>query len=72
MRLYWGDPDSAFARWDADQAYYESKCPTCDCCGEKITSETFKVTTISGHKYRFHDDCLDTEYTDDYIEEMGG
>lgn len=33
------DPNTSYDRWDAEQAEWLRKCPTCGKCGEKIQSE---------------------------------
>lgn len=72
-QLYWGDPDDAFARWDADQAEYESKCPVCDYCDEAITDETYTVIEWGFRAAIFHNSCasdlVHIQYTSDYIRE---
>lgn len=53
--MIWTDnPDRDFARWDAEQAEWESKCPECEICGNGITEET--LIEVDG--FFFHEDCF--------------
>ena len=61
------DPIRDFYRHDAEEQELLEKCPVCDCCGEPITDETFKKIVYRGKTLRFHDDCIETRYTEDYI-----
>ena len=58
------NPFSDLHRYEDEQAEYESKCPICAVCGERITDETFR--RIDGECY--HDACIETVDTDLYVE----
>lgn len=47
MRQYYGDPDEAYWRYDADQAQDDTRAPRCLLCGERIQDEQCYVLTKS-------------------------
>ena len=57
--------------WKYDDEAYEreKKCPICCSCGDRITDETYLETVYKGKILRFHDDCIFSQYTSEYIEE---
>ena len=65
---YFGDPDSCFAQYDADQNRELSYRPICCDCGEPIQDEHLYI--IEGEFYCTH--CLESNhrhYTNDYVKE---
>ena len=66
--MFWSDdPLRDFDRWSEEQERREKACPICACCGDRITDEEGLATRIKGRTYRFHTDCLEPFYTEDYI-----
>lgn len=63
------DPLADFARWDYEQAEEEKRYPTCDCCGDTITDETFYRIRYKGRTIIVCCGCAEECYTEDYIEE---
>lgn len=63
------DPLDDAARYDAECIENEKKYPVCDCCGDRITDETFVETVYRGKILRLHESCTYSQYTDDYIRE---
>lgn len=64
--MWTSDPDRDFATWDAEQADFESRCPDCEYCGQKITSEY--LIEVDG--YYYHEDCFHKEHRfelEDYL-----
>lgn len=67
--MWTNDPERDFARWDAEMAEREAKCPYCEECGQKITSGY--IFEIYGEYY--HEDCFIKEHrmeVEDYLERV--
>lgn len=58
-----------FLRHDMEQADYESKCPVCDGCGDRITDGTFYEVEYKRKTLRICPGCITERYTRDYITE---
>lgn len=49
MKQYFGDPDEAYWRYDADQAKEDPRAPRCLLCGERIYDDFCYVITKSDY-----------------------
>lgn len=57
--MIWTDnPERDFARYDAEQAEFEARCPECEICGQKITGGY--GYEVDG--YYYHEDCFNKEH----------
>lgn len=65
--IWTSDPERDFARYDAEQAEFESRCPECEHCGQPITDDY--LIEVDG--YYYHEGCFMKEHRidlDDYLE----
>lgn len=58
-----------FLRHDMEQADYESKCPVCDGCGDKITDGTYYEVQYKRKTLKICPDCITERLVSDYITE---
>lgn len=58
-----------FLRHDMEQADYESKCPVCDCCGDRITGGTYYEVQYRRKTLKVCPDCITEQLVSDYITE---
>ena len=65
------DPVTDAIRAAAEADAENEKYPICDCCGDRITDETFQETVYKGKILKLHNTCIYNQYTSDYIEEKG-
>ena len=63
------DPIADFSRWDYEQASNEELLPTCDCCGDRITDDTFIRIKYKRKYINVCNDCAEECSTDEYVEE---
>ncbi len=59
------DPFRDLIDREEELARFESMCPVCAICKERITDESFRRIG----KDCYHDSCIDTVCLDSYIEE---
>lgn len=58
-----------FLAYDMEQADYESKCPVCDSCGDRITNGTYYEVQYKRKRLRICPDCISEQLVSDYITE---
>ena len=67
--MWTNDPIADAENYSAECEDNLKKYPVCDECGDYITDETYRELVYRGKILRFHDHCIETQYTSDYIEE---
>ena len=63
------DPLADFSRWDREEMENEKLFPVCDCCGCRITDETYFSIRYMRKNITVCHDCIEENQTEDYVEE---
>lgn len=63
------DPLADFSRWDREEMEHEKLFPVCDCCGCRITDETYFRIRYMRKDITICHDCAEECQTEDYVEE---